>query len=99
MVLRHCNHALLAYVFGTVEQEDTGGVHGILNKETGLVLVFGEVLDENARCDFKSELLNQSEDNSIVIRVFESVLLNEIVEVKELSVGALSEGKTDSGFT
>jgi hypothetical protein len=58
VVLRYCNHALLANVFGTVEQEDAGGVHSILDKETGLVLVFGEVLDENARCDFKSELLN-----------------------------------------
>ena len=99
MVLRYLDHAFLGDVFGTAEQENTGWVNGILDKETGLVLVFGEILDKNARCDFKSELLNQSEDNCVVIRILESVLLNEIVEVKELSVGAHSKGLTDSSFT
>lgn len=74
------NHAFLAHVLRAVQQEHVTGLHAVFYKESCLVAVLREVLNQNSGVDLESQLLDQCKHDGFIVTGRETFSLNEIVK-------------------
>ena len=89
----------MASVLGALEGEDARRGCAVLCEEVGLHLALREVLEENARANLLAQPLDQGHSPGLVIAVAQVLLLDELVVVDQLHVGALAESPAQRGLS
>ena len=90
--LRKVDHTLLAQILRALEREHTRRSDAVLDEELCLELALREVLKEDARADLLRKVLDQGRCGCLVVALTKVLLGDEVVEVDELHVSALTKG-------